>query len=176
MIKQSLMSLLLLGACSTAQAITVHNADFINDADRTNFNGFENIPNDGTYYTGGSGPYTEDGIQVQQINGDSGNDIWVTCTSCGLEGNFGWYPNGGDFGYTQITRSGGIDFEDVGMLIGSGWIGGAGEVFWELLDNGISVMTGSFTPSAGPNPDYIGFSGVVSTLSCLRILRHLIST
>lgn len=155
MIKQTLLGVSLLTACSMAQATPiVHLSDYINSADRTNFNGFENIANDGTYFTGGSA-YVEDGVAVQQIRGDGGNDIWVTYAGGHHEGNYSWYPNGGDNGYTQITRSGGLDFENVGMLIGSGF-GTASSVLYELFDNGISVLSGYFTPTY---QSYLGFSG-----------------
>ena len=161
-IKVGLAGVALLSVCSITQAApTVHFTDFINNIDRTSFNGFESIPNNGISFTGGNGPYIEDGISVEQINGDGGSSIWVTCTVCGLEGNFGWYPNGGDLGYTQITRSGGSDFENVGMLIGAGWQQ-AQRVLYELLNNGTSVLSGSFVPTfvQGTMPmDYLGFSG-----------------
>jgi hypothetical protein len=162
MIKQSLAGLALLTTCSIVQAVpTVHFSDFINNGDRTNFNGFENIPNDGTFFTGGAGPYVEDGVSVQQMNGDGGNEIWVTDNGGQHEGNYSWYPSGGDSGYTQITRAGGVDFENVGMLIGSGFVGVATRVFYELLDNGISVLSGNFAPTnvGGTGKDYLGFSG-----------------
>lgn len=157
MIKQTLTGFALLAASSMASAAPmVHLTDFINDGDRSNFNGFENIPNDGTYFTGGSGPYVEDGVSVNQVNGDAGNDIWVTYSTGGQhQGNYSWYPNGGDTGYTEIMRSGGLDFGSVGMLIGSGF-GTASNVFYELLDNGVAVLAGSFVPSYS---SYLGFSG-----------------
>ena len=139
-------------------AVTVHTTDFIPDGSRTGFNGFESIPNDGTFYTGGAGPYTEGGISVTQINGDSGNDIWVTYRPPGGEGAFGWYPNGGDGGYTRITLSGGGDFANVGMLVGSGYGGDAANPgafeLWEgatLIDSGTFAHTTAF--------HYLGFSG-----------------
>lgn len=156
MIRQTLTGFALLAASSMASAAPmVHLTDFINDGDRTNFNGFENIPNDGTFFSGGSGPYVEDGVSVQQINGDAGNEIWVTYAGGQHQGNYSWYPNGGDRGYTEITRSGGLDFDSVGMLIGSGY-GTASNVFYELLDNGISMLAGNFVPSVS---SYLGFSG-----------------
>ncbi len=157
MIKRTLAGLSLLAVCSAAQALpTVHLSDFINNSDRTHFNGFESIFNDGLHFTGGSGPYVEDGVAVQQIGGDTGNSIWVTYAGGHHQGNYSWYPDGGDSGYTQITRSGGMDFDNVGMLIGSGF-GTASNVFYELLDNGISILSGYFTPTAAGN--YLGFSG-----------------
>ncbi len=149
-----LLAALLLSA--TAQAVTVHTTDFIADGLRTGFNGFEGIPNDGTYFTGGSGPYAEGGITVEQVNGDSGNGIWVTFRPPGGEGQFGWYPDGGDHGYTKITLTGGGDFSSVGMLIGSGY-GNVPQLAYELFDNGNLVASGSSSSSIGFA--YLGFSG-----------------
>lgn len=132
----------------------VHFSDFISDSSRSNFNGFENIPNDGTFFTGGNGPYVEDSISVQQINGDS--DTWVTYNYGGQhQSNYSWYPNGGDSGYTEITLSGGLDFSNVGMMIGSGY-GTSTFTFYELLDNGTAVLSGYY-PSVYSG--YLGFSG-----------------
>ena len=147
------------GLMQTAQAApTVQFSDFIPDAARNHFNGFENIPNDGTFYTGGAGPYTEGGITVQQINGDSGNDIWVTNSNLGglQQGSYSWYPSSGDFGYTQITLSGGSEFQNVGMAVGSGFGGGAQTVLYELLDKGVTVLAGSYAPGGS---GYLGFAG-----------------
>jgi hypothetical protein len=167
MIKKALLALTILATCATANASPiVHTSDFINNGDRTNFNGLENIPNDGVLFTGSNGPYLEDGISVQQVNGDTGEGstpIAVGTTIPGLEfqGNFNWYPNGGDFGYTEITRSGGTDFENVGMLVSSpytglfGSSGGIVDVLYELSNNGSSVLIGSLVNYYG----YLGFSG-----------------
>ena len=87
-------------------AIQIHSIDFIADANRSHFNGFESIPTSSLHYTGGSGPYVEDTISVQQINGDSGNSIWTSYSFPGSQGSFDWYPDGGDFGYTQLSLAG----------------------------------------------------------------------
>ena len=65
--------LILCCASGSHAAIVVHTSDFIPDGSRTHFNGFEAIPNDGTFYTGGNGPYAEGGITVEQINGNAGS-------------------------------------------------------------------------------------------------------
>lgn len=150
-----LLAALLMSAA--AQAITVHTSDFIADGSRTGFNGFEGIPNDGTFYTGGSGPYAEGGITVEQVNGDPPNDIWVTYRPPGGEGQFGWYPDGADHGYTKITLTGGGDFSSVGMLISSGFGGGGQQLAYELFDNGSLVASG--TSSSSGSFTYLGFSG-----------------
>ena len=145
---------------SLSHAITLHTSDFINDATRANFNGFESIPNDGDQYTGGSGPYIEDGISVEQIDGDGGNDIWVTFSAATHEGSYSWYPVGGDSGYTMITMADGSDFTNIGFYAGTG-AAGVSSIIFDLLLDGASVYSGS-TPFTGVNnniPMYIGFSG-----------------
>lgn len=145
-----------LSAFSANAAPTLQTSDFIPDGSRTGFNGFENIPNDGISFTGGSGPYTEGGINVEQINGDTGNGIWVTYNFGGQhQGNTSWYPDGGDLGYTQITLLGGGDFASVGMLLGTGFSSNS-FYFYDLLDGGVSVLSG-FLP--GAFSQYLGFSG-----------------
>lgn len=156
--------LVLLGTLAGGAAVAapvVHTSDFIADATRTNFNGFEGIPNDGTFYTGGAGPYVEDGVSVEQVNGDPAPDIWVAFNPPGKEGQFSWYPNGGDFGYTQITRAGGIDFTDVGMLVGSGFGSDLGlNLAFELWDDGVMVLSGMLANTTSTMPmGYLGFSG-----------------
>ena len=143
-------------ATAAHAAPTVNTSDFIADGTRTGFNGFEVITNDGTFYTGGAGPYTEGGISVRQVNADEGNDIWVTYSSGGQhQGSYSWYPSGGDFGYTEISLFGGGDFSTVGMLLGSGF-GTPSYYFYELLDGGSVVLAGYLT---GSFSQYLGFSG-----------------
>ena len=144
--------------CSTSHAITLHTSDFIDDASRSNFNGFEAIPNDGATYTGGSGPYIEDGVKVEQINGDRGNDIAVIYSGGTYEGSYSWYPNGGDSGYTMITMADGSDFNNIGFYAGTG--DSPSLILFDLLLDGSSVFSGS-TPFIGTRGDfnYIGFSG-----------------
>lgn len=137
-----------------AQAAVVHTTDFINNAERTLFNSFESVPNDGTMYTG-SGAYVEDSIQVQQIN-PSQNGIWVTYDPGGRDGSLAWYPNGGDSGYTSLSLTGGLNFGDVGFLIGSG-NGGHSWAYFELWDDGTLVQAGSVAHASGFH--YLGFEG-----------------
>jgi len=131
----------------------LNTSNFISAANRTNFNGFENIPNDGTFFTGGSGPYTEDSIKVEQINPDAGNDIWLTLGS--MEGAFSWYPNGGDNGYTQISLADGTDFSAIELIFRSYSVG---NVRYSLWDDGVSVLDG-FLASSNSLLGTIGFEG-----------------
>ena len=140
---------------SSVYAVTIHTSDFIAVGDRTNFNGFEGMP--ASFL---DGPYTEDGIKVEQLNEDP-LGISTFCVPCGQEGIRSWYPNAGDFGYTQITNGDGSDFESIGFLIGTGVVEGAERVLYELFDNGSSVLTGSFVPgftTSNGIMDYLGFS------------------
>ena len=135
-----------------AQAATVRTTDHITSP--THFNGFEGI-------SGGSngdfGPtYTEGGITVTQVNGEA-NDIWTTSTLyTGGQGNYSWYPNGGDFGYTDITLQGGGLFGDISFIAGSGFGGGAHSLYDELALGGSVVQSGTLSQVSG---DCLGFSG-----------------
>jgi hypothetical protein len=139
-----------------AQAAPVLNTtDFVTAV--TGFNGFESIPNDGTYYTGGTSPYTEGGISVTEMNGNSGNSIWVSIaqsSSYFTEGNYAWYPNGGDNGYTKIMLQSGAEISAISMLFRSY----SPNVTYELLDGGVSVLTGTLLADWGVL-GRIGFSG-----------------
>jgi hypothetical protein len=144
----------LTGAAFAAPALNV--TDFLTSP--ASFNGFESIPNDGIYYTGGAGPYSEGGISVEQINGDPGNAIWVAITQFyAFEGNYAWYPDGGDFGYTKITQTDGSDFSAVSLIFRA-WNGG--NISYDLLENGTSVLTGELATLDGDAfLGRIGFDG-----------------
>jgi PEP-CTERM motif len=156
--KRSLGIVCLLAAFpATARAITVHIQDVIGVGSRTAFNGFESIPNDGVFFTG-SFPYTEDGISVAQVNGEGPGDIWVKCLACfggQFDGAFSWYPSAGDSGYTRITHLSGGDFSTIGFTTGLGALFARSSIDFELLDDGVSVLTGSIPGTLG----YLGFSG-----------------
>lgn len=143
----------ILGALSMAAtaAPVINTADFI--VAPGHFNGFESIPNDGTFFTGAAGPYVEDGVRVTQIGGDAGNDIWVTLG--GTEGDYSWYPNGGDNGYTLIQLDSGANFTNISLLFRAF---NTGDVQYELLDDGVSVLTGVLGAAIG-QLGRIGFDG-----------------
>ena len=133
-----------------AQAAVVETTDFIGSP--AHFNGFESIGSSTNY----GATYTEDGITVTQINGEI-NDIWTTATPyVGGVGNFVWYPNGGDNGYTSITMQDGSDFSDMSFIVGSGFGPGAHSVYYELANNGSVVQSGSLSQVSGT---WLGFSG-----------------
>ena len=133
-----------------AQAAIVQTTDYI--ASPTHFNGFEGIGSHNDF-----GPtYTEDGITVTQVNGQA-NNIWTFYTSgFGGQGKYSWYPNGGDYGYTDITLQGGGEFGDIGFIAGSGYGGGAHSLYYELALGGSVVQSGSLSQVSG---GWLGFSG-----------------
>lgn len=150
-----ILAALAVGSWGSAYGAPILNTtDFISSPAYSN--GFESIPSVGFHYIGGAGPYIEGGLAVAQINGDAGNDIWATIAQTyPFEGRYAWYPDGGDFGYTQITRADGSDFSDISMIFRA-W--GFGNVLYDLLDDGISVLSGGY---AYPNEALgrIGFQG-----------------
>jgi hypothetical protein len=134
-----------------AQAITIYTTDFINNAERTNFNGFEGLPDTTTF----GSIYTEDNITVEQVNGYE-NNIWTTYQFWGAEGSRSWYPNGGDVGYTKITRQDNSDFQNIGLLIGSGYFTYSPTNYvYDLWQDGLSVLSGTLFRVG--SPDYLGF-------------------
>lgn len=150
------LGLVATGVCSveSAKAITLHTEDFIVDSTRTNFNGFEEIQ--GTFF---GHVYEEDGIKVEQMLTD-GDDIATTFNEWGAKGFRSWYTNGGDYGYTRITRVNNIDFQNIGLLRGTGWgstLPNPITYVYELLNNGGLVLSGSVFSTQSPG--YLGFSG-----------------
>ena len=141
----------LLTMSSRSMAASVVLTDHISLSQRTNFNGFESISSD--ILTGTS--YTEQGITVSQINGDP-SGILTTYDPGGKMGARTWSPEGGDNGYTLITRQNGGNFWDVGMLIGSGNPSQTTFLF-ELFNNGSAVQSGTLAHSLAFS--YLGFLG-----------------
>ena len=133
-----------------AQAATVQTTDYI--ASPTQFNGFEGIGS----HTDFGPTYSEDGITVTQVNGEP-NDIWTWATPyVGGQGNFVWYPNGGDYGYTDISLQGGGQFADISFIAGSGFGGGAHSLYYELALGGSVVQSGTLSLVFG---GWLGFAG-----------------
>ncbi|MBD1837230.1 PEP-CTERM sorting domain-containing protein [Coleofasciculus sp. FACHB-501] len=148
--------LIAVGIAGTAQAKTItvtNNRDSGSYANRTNFNGFEGLQDFDSYRS----VYTEDGIKVEQVNGDL-NGIASAYQSWGAEGLKSWYANGGDFGFTKITRQDSSDFDNIGLLIGSGWdLSSPITYVYDVLKNGVSLFSGTLFKNTSPN--YLGFSG-----------------
>jgi hypothetical protein len=168
--RTALIGFALFAAASFAFATPiVHTSDFIPDNARTHFNGFEAIPTvavgtGGPYYfyAGGNGPYVEDGISVRQVNGDAGNDIWVNGGGLIYEGSRSWYPNGGTQrnSYVEITMADGSAFSNFGFYLSAG--GFVTQIYFDLLSNGVSVLSGSIAPPPQWSYsifEYLGFSG-----------------
>lgn len=152
--------------CVALAAPIVQTTNFIGNT-YTHFNGFESaISQASGAYPGDS--HTEGGIKVTQLYAPNfGKSIRTNSVAGGFEGNQSWGPPGGDFGWTDITKSDGSDFMDVGFLIGSAYgsavSGGANRagsvyVYYELWNNGAKVFSDTL---AGQSVDahWLGFSG-----------------
>jgi hypothetical protein len=142
-------------------AISVYTTDFIGTPEYFNgFDGIENSPNfyDNTFYPENV-PYSEGGITVKYITGPSGgSEIWTTSTqNYGGQGYYSWYPNGGSYGYTDITLTGGGQFSAIQFLAGNGQAK-AEPLAYQLLDDGSVIASGTLQNAAYPL-HYIGFSG-----------------
>ena len=108
---------------------------------------------------GGQPGWVEQGLRTEQIGGDGGPaDIW---TESGLSpsDSGAWYPDGGDDGYTRLTRTLGQNFGSVSLFAGIGWLDddGPSVTAYELLDDGVVVLSG--TVAALFNGAVFGFTG-----------------
>lgn len=151
--KPGLIAIAALLCTSAYAAPLLHTTDFIANATRTNFVDFEPIGNTSNF----GASFTQNGVSVNQVNGDL-NDIWTSCASCWLSNTtFSWFPNSGDSGWTEITKADASDFMAMGLDLGSGR-GASSSVLYELLLDGVNVLSGSIITPALAN-GYIGFSG-----------------
>jgi hypothetical protein len=101
--------------------------------------------------TGSGFPYPTtpfDGFSIQQVNGQL-NDLWTTHSPGGGDGK-GWYPSGGDFGYTQIALQSGQNFESASLFVGTGLGSGSWFLAYELLNNSTSVASGTLSGHTRP--------------------------
>ena len=139
-------------AASVHAAPIVQTSDFIPDGERSHFVDFEHMP------AGSSLPATTsaDGIEVEQFGGSS---IWTTCGLTCWQSNptQSWYPGGGDLGFTEIRKSDGSEFFDVGLEYG-GAVFGIDVLSFQLLLDGASVLDG-FVAMDPLVDGYVGFSG-----------------
>jgi hypothetical protein len=142
----------------------------------THFNGFEgtsllsnppySVVGANSFFDTGTA-YTEMGITVQQINPDPSHasaDIWLNFFH--PTGSFGWFPEGGDHGYTQITFSSPVN--NAGFNIATGFDHPA-TLEYELFSQGALVSSGSLLdyvpgpPSSPQDPlGYVHFYGNVN--------------
>ncbi|MEO7496382.1 MAG: PEP-CTERM sorting domain-containing protein [Massilia sp.] len=148
-LKKAALSLLLI-ACGGAQAAPVLNTtDFITSP--TYFNGFEAVPLD-QFSMNSANAYAEGGITVREVHGDAGQDIVFVMP---MEGARSWYPNGGDFGYTDIKLTSGADFSDISFVFQAY---ATGNLQYSLLNNGVHVLDGVLNSPNGAIAR-AGFSG-----------------
>lgn len=147
---------ILLCSCFTLSAqagLILHNEDFISESEQTNFNGFELMS--GSLFRNGKVPYVENNIQVRQINGQAGNDIYLGYEP--IAGTRSWLPNGGDYGYTEITMANGSDFYALELMFQSPNIASHNLLF-SVWDNGAMVLQGSIEVGK-KEIGFIGFEG-----------------
>jgi len=152
---------LLLSGLFTASAFAapiVHTTDFIANNTRTALVDFEPLPD--SFSLGSS--FSQAGVNVNQLNGHL-NGIWSACFvgACWANNNSSrsWYPNGGDPGWTELSLANGLDFDSIGMDLGSGFgPNNRNFVQYELLNNGSSVLLGTVSFPGSPDA-YLGFSG-----------------
>lgn len=140
-------------ATGQAPAATVHLADIV--AAPAGVMDFEDAPDFFNGAIGRSGA----GIHIQQVWGDGladngGNDMWSVS---GLGNGRSWYPDGGDDGWTRISRAGAARFEAISFFAGSGWITAPQTLYFELADNGTVVLSGTLDTSFGGS--WYGFAG-----------------
>ena len=140
--------LLLVLAGEAAAAPLLRSTDFIANATRSGFNGFERS----VAFPGTDPSHTEGGITATAVAGT----VWTGFVSWGGEGNRAWYHDHGSFGFTRITMEDGRDFQDVGLLIGHGNAGGFARYLYDVRLNGALVLFGLLDGTRG---QYLGFSG-----------------
>src|SRR5262245_8173994 len=140
----SWLAALLILPCAVTEVraglITVDTSAFVGVPSR--FNGFESIPNfpmGSALYYSSSPPYTYDegGIRVDQFDSIDG---LIRVDFFHPQGIRGWYPEGGDDGYTQITTSEpGGKFTDVGFNVATGFSSGS-TLHYRILNDGLGVV------------------------------------
>lgn len=99
--------------------------------------------------------WVEQGIRVTQVNGDAPNGIWLA--SGFGNGQRSWYPDVGDDGWTRITLDSGDNFDAVSFFGGAGILAGMQTLYFELLDDGALVLSG--TRDSSFFGSWFGFSG-----------------
>ncbi|MFT3828404.1 MAG: PEP-CTERM sorting domain-containing protein [Opitutaceae bacterium] len=138
-------ALFLASAVCAQAAVTFHSSDFLEGA--TNFNGFETVADNLPSNT----VYSEGGIDVMYVGTSS---LWNKYL---YEGEAGWYPYLGGYGYTRITLSNGGAFDGIQFLAGTGWSRGS-PLQYEILYQNEVVATGGGTPLT-PSLAHFGFDG-----------------
>jgi hypothetical protein len=143
----------ILGA-GAASAVTVESTNFI--ATPTYFNGFEGIASNpnfvSPFFFPSNTAYAEGGITVEYVGTAQ---MWLQYQ---YVGNFGWYENGGGFGYTKVTLTSGADFGALQFLSSTGF-SGSSTTYYQALNNGTVVSTGTLGPVSSNGLRYQGLSG-----------------
>lgn len=148
------LAALALGLPTVHAAPVLITSDFITTA--TAFNGFESVPTANSItFDGGSGPYAEQGIQVEQVSRDNPANSIIVGGAIPMEGLRFWVPNNGDEGHTRISLESGADFDAVSLLFRAG---GTANVAYTLLDDGLIVLAGTLAAALGSD-GRIGFAG-----------------
>jgi len=168
-LRSTLISILLVPPF-TSHALLIHTSDFIADDNRSYFNGFEELPDSPN--TTMNYVHSENNIRVEQIVNTSIFDqfpqIWVSDVPDGPEGNNAWYPNAGDYGYTMITLEDGSDFNNLGLLVGSG-SPRTTSIMFELYSDGGKVASGAVDFLY--DFQYLGFSNEIFDTLLIRDTR-----
>ena len=159
MLKSAFLAIAVVGMAHSASAVTVETTQFLSSP--TYFNGFENIASSSAftppYLFSSSAVYSEGGITVGYGGSTSYGQIW---TQYQFVGTNGWYPNGGGNGYTKVTLANGGTFSALQFLAGTGF--GSSTTYYEALNNGSVVSTGTIGPvfgGDGASLRYYGLSG-----------------
>jgi len=84
-----------------------------------------------------------DGFVIRQVNGDP-NGISSTFNPGGTGSGRGWYPNGGDRGYTEITLQNAATISDAAIFVGSG-LPNPAAIGYELLFGGVVIEAGTLS-------------------------------
>lgn len=88
-----------------------------------------------------SSPQIIDGFVFTQVNGDI-NNIYTNHDPGGQTGGRSWYPDGGDFGYTEISHTNGNKSSEFAAFVGSGFSGAPMFLAYEVVNNGGVIASG----------------------------------
>jgi hypothetical protein len=153
-IKPIVTALAALALASAANAVTLTTGTSISSP--TNFNGFEGIGSTSSFPS--NTPYTEGGITVTYV--DPATIISSTYAAThGGQGNFGWSVNPTGNGYTDVKLSSGADFQAISFLVGTTGSSPPYPFNYEVLKDGVVVLTGSAPVNSPSAMSLFGFTG-----------------
>lgn len=148
---------LALGFAGAASAVTVESTNFI--AEPAFFNGFEYIAANPNFipqfYFPSNTAYSEGGITIEYV-GRATDQMWLQYL---FEDSFGWNANNGGIGYTKVTLTNGADFAALQFLSGTGYRSVGSTTYYQALNNGNVVSTGTLGRVSGDGLRYQGLSG-----------------